>query len=96
MRLWIYFLMLMTLDEQALKLSQKQIVALLEIQQRFISLEQEYAEQAQRIADLERQNEWFKRQLFGRKSERRILGSGADAQLYLGEILDVEEAISPH
>lgn len=43
-----------------------------------------------RIEELERQNEWFRRQLFGRKSERRILVS-SEGQLCLGEILDVDD-----
>jgi transposase len=53
----------MTLAERAARLTQAEIVALLHKQE---------ALQA-RNADLERQNEWFKRQPFGRKSERRLL-----------------------
>ena len=53
----------MTLEEQAARLSQADIVALLRRQE---ALEV-------RNAELQRQNEWFKRQLFGRKSERRLL-----------------------
>jgi transposase len=52
----------MTLEEQAAALSQAEVVALLRHNQ----------ELAQQTADLQRQVEWFKRQLFGRKSERRL------------------------
>src|SRR5262245_28231544 len=52
----------MTLAERAARLSQAEIVALL----------QDNEELAQQTADLKRQVEWFKRQLFGRKSERRL------------------------
>jgi transposase len=52
----------MTLAEQAAALSQAEIVAVLRHNQ----------ELAQQTADLQRQVEWFKRQLFGRKSERRL------------------------
>jgi transposase len=52
----------MTLEEQAAVLSRDEIVAVLRHNQ----------ELAQQTADLQRQVEWFKRQLFGRKSERRL------------------------
>src|SRR6266542_4746946 len=52
----------MTLAERAAALSQDEIVAVLRHNQ----------ELAQQTADLQRQVEWFKRQLFGRKSERRL------------------------
>jgi transposase len=52
----------MTLAERAAQLTQAEIVALLEEQERLQA----------RTAELERQNAWFKRQLFGRKSERRL------------------------
>jgi transposase len=52
----------MTLAERAARLSQAEIVALL----------QQNEELAHQTADLQRQVEWFKRQLFGRKSERRL------------------------
>jgi transposase len=52
----------MTLAERAARLSQAEIVALL----------QQNEELAHQRADLQRQVEWFKRQLFGRKSERRL------------------------
>lgn len=52
----------MTLAERAARLTQAEIVALLQEQERLRA----------RNAELQRQNEWFKRQLFGRKSERRL------------------------
>ena len=52
----------MTLEEQAATLRPAEIVALLENQQ----------ELREQNAALKRQVEWFKRQLFGRKSERRL------------------------
>jgi transposase len=70
----------MSLEEQAARLNQVEIVALLQRQE---------ALQAQN-AELRRQNEWFKRQLFGRKSERRLLTPDAH-QLPLAGILPVRE-----
>jgi transposase len=52
----------MTLEERAAALSQAEIVALL----------QQHEVLTQRTAELQRQVEWFKRQLFGRKSGRRL------------------------
>ena len=52
----------MTLEEQAAALPLDEIVALLVARQ----------ELAQQNAELQRQVEWFKRQLFGRKSEQRL------------------------
>ena len=52
----------MMLAERAARLRPAEIVALL----------QQNEELAQQTADLRRQVEWFKRQLFGRKSERRL------------------------
>ena len=45
--------------------------------------------QQQRIAELEQQVEWFKRQLFGEKSEKRLPLAPSE-QLHLGEMLDDE------
>lgn len=66
----------MTLEERATRLSQAEIVALLQHQERLHA----------RNVELERQNEWFKRQLFGRKSERRLLAPDAQ-QLPLAGML---------
>ena len=46
---------------------------------------------ASRIDELSRQIDWFKRQLFGQKSERRIMIAN-DAQLNLGEAIDRGQA----
>ena len=70
----------MTLAERAARLSQADIIALLQRQE---ALEVQNAE-------LQRQNEWFKRQLFGRKSERRLLTPDTH-QLPLAGILPVRE-----
>src|SRR5262249_28733972 len=51
----------MTLEDRAAALNQAEIVALL----------RQNEELAHQAAELQRQVEWFKRQLFGRKSERR-------------------------
>lgn len=70
----------MTLEERAAQLTQAEIVAL---------LQRHEALQAQN-AELQRQNEWFKRQLFGRKSERRLL-TPESHQLPLEGILPARE-----
>jgi transposase len=70
----------MTLAERAARLSQADILALLHRQE---ALEAQNAE-------LRRQNAWFKRQLFGRKSERRLLTPEAH-QLSLAGILPLRE-----
>jgi len=59
----------MTLAEQAAALSPDEIVALLATHH---ELARQKAALEDRNADLTRQVEWFKRQLFGRKSERRL------------------------
>lgn len=65
------------LEEKAAGLSRDEIVALLVSQQKLTA----------RTAELERQLEWFKRQMFGSKSERRLGPTADDRQLYLGEAL---------
>ena len=67
---------------------------LLEFQKRYEEKTEQSTQQAQRILELEQQNEWFKRQLFGRKSERRILPEKVRRQLSLGERFE-EEAPPP-
>src|SRR5262245_9861758 len=64
----------MSLDEQAATMDHKQVVALLASHQEITA----------RVAELTRQLEWFKQQLFGEKSERRFVGSDS-RQLALGE-----------
>src|SRR5207245_9849773 len=66
----------MTLAERAAALSQEEIVSLLKQNQAL----------AQQADDLQRQVEWFKRQLFGRKSERSLRGPDAQ-QLPLAGLL---------
>jgi hypothetical protein len=68
----------MTLEEQAASLSRNEIARLLVSQQG--SIDEVTAENAK----LKQQLEWFKRQLFGSKSERRLLSPDA-RQLGLGE-----------
>jgi len=71
----------MTLAERAAGLSQAESVALL----------QQNEELAHQTVDLQRQVEWFKRQLFGRKSERR-LGAPDPQQLSLSGLLTTPAA----
>jgi transposase len=50
---------------------------------------------SQELAAARHQLEWFKRQLFGQKSERRLIESEG-AQLNLGEAIDQGQAETPH
>jgi transposase len=52
-----------------------------------VGLSQELAAAQQQVDVFKHQLEWYKRQLFGHKSERRII-EGAGAQLNLGELID--------
>lgn len=70
------------LEEKAAQLRLDEIVSLLESQQELLD----------RNAELQRQLEWFKRQLFGSKSERRLAVGGDGRQLSLGEPLARESA----
>ena len=63
------------LEEQAATLSREEIAALL------VRVDAVTAENAK----LKHQLEWFKRQLFGSKSERRLLSAPDGRQLALGE-----------
>ena len=76
----------MTLEEQAGALSRDEVVAVLRRNRELV----------QQAADLQRQVEWFMRQLFGRKSERRLLTPDAH-QLPLAGLLPVqaEVAVAP-
>ena len=71
----------MRLEERAAALSQAEIVALLRQNEAL----------AHQAADLQRQVEWFKRQLFGQKSERRLREPNAQ-QLPLAGLLPVPSA----
>ena len=62
--------------------SRDEIVALLVSEQKL----------ATRVEELERQLEWFKRQLFGSKSERRLIAAVDGRQLFLGEQLAQDSA----
>src|SRR4029450_3754719 len=71
----------MTFAERAARLSQTEIVALLQHNEQL----------AQQATELQRQVEWFKRQLFGRKAERRLREPDAQ-QLPLAGLLPAEAA----
>lgn len=72
----------MSNDERIASMSHDQLVSLLVS---YEDLSQQHDEQAQRVTELEQQLDWFKRQLFGAKSERREIDIGA-RQLSLGEL----------
>ena len=72
------------LEDKATQLSRDEIVALLASQQ---ELADRNAALTNRNAELQRQLEWFKRQLFGSKSERRLALDPDGRQLFLGEQL---------
>ena len=73
----------MTLRDRAASLSQDEIVSLLECSE----------QQATRIEELQQQLDWFKKQLFGSRSERRIIADDV-RQLSLGESLAGVESAS--
>ncbi len=78
----------MTLDEQATSLDHKAIVNLLSSHQQLTT---SFEEQSARNAELSRQLEWLKRQLFGKKSERRLVDADG-RQLTLGDLRQQEAA----
>ncbi len=68
---------------------------------RVLSLDEAAAFRPQQIVELSRelaaakhQIDWFKRQVFGQKSERRIV-DGADGQMSLGEAVNPAQTVSP-
>lgn len=67
--------------EQAARFTPEQIV---ELSRSTVALREE-------LARLQHQLEWFKRQLFGKKSERRILDAASSGQMSLGEALNQEQ-----
>jgi transposase len=71
----------MTFDEQAAAMDRKSVAALLASHQQLTASSEAQSEE---IAELRRQLEWFKRQLFGPKSERRLVDPDG-RQLALGE-----------
>jgi transposase len=71
--------------EQAARFTPEQIIELL----------RSYAALREEVSALKHQLEWFKRQLFGQKSERRILDQ-ASGQMSLGEALNqAQSATAP-
>jgi transposase len=82
-------------DESLLHSSHDELVEL--VLRAYRDLEQAQSDQAQRdarIQELEEQLRWFKKQLFGRKSERRIVDSSS-SQLCLGEVLGESSRPAP-
>ncbi len=73
----------MTFDEQAATLDRKGVVGLLASHQQL----------TERNAELKRQLDWLKNQMFGTKSERRLIDPDA-RQLFLGELTQQDEAAS--
>ena len=73
----------MSFEEQAATLERKDVVALLASHHH---LKTSFAELSARNEELTRQLEWFKRQLFGSKSERRVVEPDG-RQPFLGECL---------
>jgi transposase len=71
----------MSLDEQAATMDRKDVVALLASHQK---LSTAHVDLKTRVAELTRQLEWFKQQMFGEKSERRFVDPDS-RQLALGE-----------
>ena len=67
--------------EEAARIAPEQIVDLV---RSHVALREE-------VATLRHQLDWFKRQLFGQKSERRIVDDSS-AQMNLGEVLDVTQS----
>jgi len=70
------------LEEKAGSLNRDEIVKLLVSEQELTT----------RVTELQRQLDWFKRQLFGSKSERRLAAALDGRQLHLGEQLAQESA----
>lgn len=73
----------MSNEERAAVMNQQEIVALLAAHQ---NITHQYSQLTQKYEELQQQMDWFKRQLFGTKSERRVLPTDC-RQLTLGEML---------
>ena len=82
----------MTHSEKAAQLTHEQIVALLTAQEVLLAsqeqLQRAFAELKVDYDNLKRQLDWFKKQLFGQKSERRPI-EPAPNQLSLGEVFAI-------
>lgn len=76
----------MSNEELAAKMSHGEIVALLAAHQDITRM---YLELVQKYEEHQQQLDWFKRQLFGAKSERRVLPADCQ-QLTLGEMPDAD------
>jgi uncharacterized coiled-coil protein SlyX len=59
-----------------------------------VGLSRELAAAQQQVDQFKHQLEWFKRQLFGQKSERRLIESDS-TQLNLGEVIDQGQGEAP-
>ena len=80
----------MTSSEQAAEIKINELLAALRNQQqKNLELEQCNARLTERNTELEQQVEWFKRQIFGEKSEKRLPLPPSE-QLHLGEMLEDE------
>lgn len=60
-----------------------------------VGLSRELAATTQQLEAQRHQLDWFKRQIFGQKSERRLVIDSASGQLSLGQSLDQGEAQAP-
>ncbi|MCB1913935.1 MAG: transposase, partial [Rhodocyclaceae bacterium] len=84
---------ILTADEAA-ALAPAQVV---ELSRELVTTNEQLAAMQEQLAGLQHQLDWFKRQVFGQKSEKRIV-SGDDAQMSLGELFatlpEAEEAPS--
>jgi len=87
----------MSLTERATSLSQNEIIELLRLNaqqsEKIVALSKRSEQQTQEIAELKHQLSWFKRQMFGQRSERRLLELGGATQLSLGELLDFTDEL---
>ena len=62
--------------------------------QQIVDLARSQFNLSQEVEALKHQLDWFRRQLFGQKSERRIV-EGGSGQMSLGEVIDQGEAAPP-
>lgn len=81
----------MSFAEQAATMSREEIVALLVRNQALFRKTQDLTTHNEslnsQVSELKQQLEWFKRQVFGEKSERRMIPGGGSGQLSLGDSL---------
>jgi len=85
----------MTFEEQAATMSREDVVALLASHQALADkFDSELGKAQEEVTQLKRRVAWFERQLFGQKSEKRIL-SETKTQLCLGELLETDENPPP-